>query len=222
MEDILSNQSGVEIQLGLFESIIDLLLINPICLLGIILIGISLVVIFRKNNKISKIKVTIFSLIMYYYLCLLFTNIVGIPTLSEYMRLSRLGEAFFNPNINLIPFSDGFSFSFILNILLFIPLGFFCPAISRTYERAKVTFFIGLGLSSFIEISQLFTLHRATDINDVLTNIAGTMIGYLCFRMITKLRLVNLFFNPQVDGKDYSINLPIITIAVAFVLVFFS
>lgn len=66
---------------------------------------------------------------MYYYLCLLFTNIVGIPSIGEYVRLSQLGEAFFNPNINLIPLSDGFSLSFILNIILFIPLGFLCPII---------------------------------------------------------------------------------------------
>ena len=49
METVTNNQSGVEIQLSLFEAIKDLLLINPIFLLGIILIGIFLVVIFKKN-----------------------------------------------------------------------------------------------------------------------------------------------------------------------------
>ncbi|WP_411338096.1 VanZ family protein [Ruminococcus gauvreauii] len=35
---------------------------------------------------------------------------------------------------------------------------------------------IQLGLLSFsIEIVQLFTLHRATDINDFITNIVGTL-----------------------------------------------
>ncbi|MGO0807228.1 hypothetical protein ACTPEF_25295, partial [Clostridioides difficile] len=35
METVTNNQSGVEIQLSLFEAIKDLLLINPIFLLGI-------------------------------------------------------------------------------------------------------------------------------------------------------------------------------------------
>lgn len=102
METVSNNQSSVEIQLSLFEAIKDLLLINPIFLLGIILIGIFLVVIFKKNSDIPKVKTSILSLAMYYYLCLTLSHIVGIPTFSEYIRLSQLGETFFNPNINLI------------------------------------------------------------------------------------------------------------------------
>ena len=33
-------------------------------------------------------------------------------------------------------------------------------------------------MTSFIEIAQIFT-GRTTDINDIITNIAGTLIGYL-------------------------------------------
>ena len=141
METVTNNQSGVEIQLSLFEAIKDLLLINPIFLLGIILIGIFLVVIFKKNSDIPKVKTSILSLAMYYYLCLTLSHIVGIPTFGEYIRLSQLGETFFNPNINLIPFSDGFSLSFILNILLFVPLGFLCPLISKTFEKYILDWF---------------------------------------------------------------------------------
>lgn len=40
------------------------------------------------------------------------------------------------------------------------------------------------GLSLFIEITQLFTLHRVTDIDDLITNVIGTLVGYFCFRII--------------------------------------
>ena len=33
-------------------------------------------------------------------------------------------------------------------------------------------------MTSFIEIAQIFT-GRATDIDDIITNIAGTLVGYL-------------------------------------------
>ncbi|MRT18404.1 VanZ family protein, partial [Vitellibacter sp. q18] len=109
-----------------------------------------------------------------------------------------------NPNINLIPFSDGFSLSFILNILLFVPLGFLCPLISKTFERLRNTFLIGFGLSLFIETIQLFTLHRATDIDDLLTNVIGTIIGYFCFKLIAKLRIVKLHSDDDSMEQDYT------------------
>lgn len=222
MEMIQSNQTGTAIQLNLFESIKDLLLVKPIFLIGVFLIGFFLFWIFNKDKTLPKLKITVLSLVMYYYLCLMLVNIVGIPTLDEYKRLLQLGETFFNPNVNLIPFSDGFSLSFILNIFLFIPFGFLCPLISKSYERIRNTFLIGMGLSFFIEIVQLFTLYRATDINDLLTNGIGTILGYLCFRLITRFRIVKRSSKGKSIKKDYTVYIPFIIILVTFVLGFFS
>lgn len=222
MNHISSNESGVEIELGLVDTIKGLLLVHPIFLLGIAIILITMIIIFKKDRTTSKIKTSILSLILYYYLCLVLGNIVGIPTLNEFRRLTRLGESFFNPNINLIPFSDGFSLSFILNIFLFIPLGFLCPFISKTFERAKNTLLIGLGLSLFIEFIQLFTLYRATDINDLLTNIMGTIIGYFCFKVVSKLSKGKQHSISDSKKKDYTKYIPTIIIITAFVLGFFS
>lgn len=222
MNVVTNGQSGTEIQMGLFDAILDLLLIDPLFLPGLIAIGILLVVIFRKDTGIPKVKTSIWSVVMYYYLCIMLTHIVGIPTLGEYKRMSQLGEAFFNPNINLIPFSGGISLSFILNILLFIPLGFLCPLIGKTFQCVKNTFLAGFGLSLFIEIVQLFTLHRATDINDLFTNVIGSVIGYLCFRLVAKLRIVNLNSNGKSTEHDYTVYIPVVIMIVAFVLGFFS
>ena len=221
MEVVQGNQ-GVEIQISLFDAIIDMLLPKPIFLFGVVIIGALLVMLFKKSNGIPKVKTSLASLIMYYYLCLLLINIVGIPTLSEFIRLSQLGETFFNPTVNLLPFSDGLSLSFILNIFLFMPLGFLCPIISRTYERARNIILLGFGLSLFVEITQLFTLYRVTDINDLLTNVVGTIIGYYCFKLIAKFKIVKLYGNQQSAAKDFSAYLPVVIVAVAFVLGFFS
>lgn len=224
MKLILSSQTGTVIQANLFESIIGLLMISPVFLLGVVLIAVLLITVFKKDITTPRIKTTVSSFILYYYLCMMMVNIVGIPTLSEYRRLTRLGEAVFNPNINLIPFSDGLSFSFIANIFLFIPLGFLCPLVSSAYGRVKNIFILGLGLSFFIEIVQLFTLYRATDINDILTNVVGTLIGYCCFRFVKKLR--GRRSKPQSDlrtgGKDYTAHLPVVIMLIAFVAGFFS
>lgn len=188
MNVITDNPSGVEIQQGFFESLIGLLMISPVFIIGIIVIGILLALIFGRSSDIPKGRISVLSVILYYYLSLMFTNIVGIPALREWIRLIKLGENVFNPNLNFSPLISGNEVNFVLNIILFIPLGFLCPFISRAYEQAKNMLILGLGLSIFIEISQLFTQYRATDIDDLLTNTAGTMIGYLCFRVLAVLR----------------------------------
>lgn len=222
MELVLSSQTGVVIHQTILEFILGLLMISPIFLLGIILIGILLFLIFKKDRTIPRIKTSILSLMLYYYLCMMLINIVGIPTLNEFIRMSQLGKAIFNPNINLIPFSDGLSFSFIANIFLFIPLGFLCPLISSAYARVKNVFFIGLGLSLFIEIVQLFTLYRATDINDLLTNVIGALIGYCCFRFVEKIQRREPRSTSRSAKKDYTAYLPVIIMIVAFGVGFFS
>ncbi len=222
MHPVLSTQTNVSVQLGFFDAIKDLLLIDPIFLLGIIIIGVILLVLFRKNQTIPKIRILLLCLILYYYLGVMLSRIVGIPTLQDYIRLSGLGESFFNPNINLIPFSDGFSLGFILNIVLFLPLGFFCPLISKYYQSVKHTFFIGFGLSLFIEIIQLFTQYRATDIDDLITNTVGALLGYCCFRILYRL-VPARFHSADNYTEPHSMRyLPVVIIGIAFLLGFFS
>ena len=221
MNTVLSTQSGTAVQLGLFDAIKDLLVVNPIFLLGLLVICIMLVIIFKKSKTIPKIRTAILLVVFYYYLCVMLTRIVGILTLSECTRLSELGESFFNPNINIIPFSDGFSLGFIFNIFLFIPLGFLCPFISKSYQSTKNIFLIGCVLSLSIEINQLFTLWRATDIDDLIANTVGALVGYFCFKIINKLiartRLINDFEEPP-----YMKYVPVVIIIITFILGFFS
>ena len=72
-----------------------------------------------------------------------------------------------------------------LNVLLFIPFGFFLPILWEKFRNVKRTIVAGLLTTLFIEISQLFT-GRATDIDDVITNILGTIIGYYIAYWFTK------------------------------------
>lgn len=222
MNSVSGNQSDVSIQLGLFDAIKDLLFVHPVFLLGIIVICVILVITFRKNRTIRKIRISILLLVFYYYLCVMLTKIVGIPTLREFIRLSGIGESFFNPNINLIPFRDGISLSFILNIFLFVPLGFLCPLISKRYQSVKNTFLVGFGLSFSIEIVQLFTLYRATDIDDLITNIAGTLIGYFCFRVANRLLMKNSHAIKDFEEPHYMRYVPVVIIVTTFILGFFS
>ena len=216
---------NVSIQLSLFDAIKDLLLVKPIFLLGVLVLGVVLGVLFRKDQTMpqrTKVRISVVSLLFYYYLAVMLTHIVGIPTLSEFMRLSRLGESFFHPNLNLIPFSDGVSLSFLLNIALFVPLGFLCPLLSKRYQSLKNILLLGGGLSVAIELVQLFTLYRATDVDDLITNLAGALLGYACFWVMRKLVTRKSPASHDFEEPKRLWCVPVVMIATTFVLGFFS
>lgn len=96
--------------------------------------------------------------------------LVGLPNVT-YIRLDL--------NLNWIPFLGmiGDLKNSILNVLLFVPLGFFLPVLWEKYRDGKKAVLFGMGLSLAIELLQIFTL-RATDINDLITNTLGTALGF--------------------------------------------
>ena len=215
MSTIPENAASTSMQLGLLDAIGDLLAVHPTFWLGILVLGGMLLAITAKNREQPQAKTAILLGVLYYYLYVILTNIVGIPNISEFMRLARLGESFFNPNLNLLPLHGGLRLDFILNIFLFIPLGFLCPLISERYQCAKNILLLGGGLSLAIEIAQLFTLYRATDIDDLLTNVAGALIGYGCFKILRKTP------RDTAELKDIQ-GMPVVVAVTAFGMAFFS
>ena len=91
----------------------------------------------------------------------------------------------FDVHMNLVP-RDIFGKELVLsllNISMFIPLGFFLPLLWKKYRKLKNTLLFGLAATVAIEAAQLFT-YRATDINDLITNVAGTALGYLVYKVV--------------------------------------
>ena len=148
----------MESQLTIFEAVMDMLRLKPIFIIGFILMTAMLFWLFKKENKRPIRQIVIASFLLFYYLCIVLENVVGIPTISEIIRVIGLGESVFNPNINLITLVGGVSLEFILNIFCFIPLGFLCPLVSQSFNKMKYSVALGFGLSLAIELSQLFTL----------------------------------------------------------------
>lgn len=102
--------------------------------------------------------------------------VVGLPSLL-YIRFDR--------NINLVPFAYMFSDyrNSLLNVLLFVPLGFLLPVLWKRFRSFLWTGLFGLSFSLSIELLQLLTL-RATDVNDLMTNTTGTILGWLLGRLV--------------------------------------
>lgn len=81
------------------------------------------------------------------------------------------------------------------NILVFVPFGFCLTAALRAFLKQKHTMekivLTGFGLSLGIELAQLAIPSRATDIDDLIFNTIGTMLGlslWLVFALATRKR----------------------------------
>ncbi len=72
-----------------------------------------------------------------------------------------------------------------LNVLLFVPLGWFLPLLWQEFSTLPRAALCGLVLSLAIEILQIFTF-RLTDVNDLIANTAGALVGYLLAKPLLK------------------------------------
>lgn len=161
--------------------------------------------ILRQRNFNQFIAILIFAL----YSIAVF-SVVGVPTVGTF----KVDFGFnFIPLIDIVNSPLEYTKNTILNIILFIPLGFFVPTIWKNYRSIKTMFFMGLALSVCIEILQIFTF-RLTDIDDLITNTIGTVIGYYIGKRCSfKLPL------KFVDNKEYVIQYePIIILAVMLLI----
>lgn len=130
-----------------------------------------------KHRTSSTARTTTY-LLFSLYLAVMY-RLVGMPNFF-YIR--------FDPNVNIVPFLYMFSDweNSLLNLILFFPLGAFLPLLWDIFKNPGWTIFYGFGTSLMIELLQLFT-RRATDVNDLITNTAGTLVGWLIGRLILVL-----------------------------------
>ena len=73
----------------------------------------------------------------------------------------------------------------MLNIIAFLPLGFLIPCFCKKYRSFRSLIMLGFACSLFLELAQMFT-YRLSDINDLITNTLGAVLGYRLAEPILK------------------------------------
>lgn len=74
--------------------------------------------------------------------------------------------------------------SIVLNILMLVPLGYLGPLCFRFLNRWWKIAIIGFNLSLIIEISQLLFQRGWFDIDDILLNTLGSIIGWVLYKQL--------------------------------------
>lgn len=163
--------------------------------LGLIWAGIAMYL--RKKKQKSLVYLILFTIFYIYIVKVLDYTLFQFQSLlilKYFMPGLMLNGQSAGESLNLVPLAtliqEDISTS-LLNILLFVPLGFGLPFITKLRLRQIV--FVGMLFSIVIEILQLITgliakiTFRIADINDVIFNTLGVIIGYILFLGFAKI-----------------------------------
>lgn len=108
----------------------------------------QLVIIKKDKNKNDLFShfIKVYFFLFYIYLVLSVVGIGSVWDIGHYDTLIRLEE------INFLPFQSEGLFTYVLNVIMFMPLGFLLPLIWEKYRNSLKVLFIGFGFSLSIEL----------------------------------------------------------------------
>ncbi len=75
------------------------------------------------------------------------------------------------------------------NVILFVPFGFFIPAVSEKLKNPLSTALFGAVCIAAVEVIQLFTLLGKCDIDDLILNVIGIVTGRFIFYLVEKKKM---------------------------------
>lgn len=74
------------------------------------------------------------------------------------------------------------------NVVVFIPFGVFLPLLWRHAQSVILFLLCTVLMIAGVELVQLFTLRGICDIDDLLLNVSGALIGFLIIRFLDRRR----------------------------------
>jgi len=94
------------------------------------------------------------------------------------------------------------------NVLMFIPLGFLIPVVFKKMRKFYLTSGIIFAISFAIEFLQYF-MGRISDIDDLIANLIGGMVGYGIFKVMNQLFQSNRWWHKLIgiisEGSDLDV-----------------
>ena len=76
--------------------------------------------------------------------------------------------------------------NFIENIMMFVPLGILLPMLFKKIRKLQYCVLTGFLCSCMIEVSQMITQRGFCQLDDVITNTVGAVVGWMIWRCVWK------------------------------------
>lgn len=105
-------------------------------------------------------------------------------------------ERILPPRINLIPFVYLFDYETVREIMLnllgnslmFVPVGIVYPIVYKKLNTHVKVIAAGIGFSLAIELLQLLFFDRVSDVDDLILNSLGYVLGYLIYLLVKRIK----------------------------------
>ena len=135
-------------------------------------------------RKKSTLTHYVWTYTMMLYIWLVF-SVTGIGSIWDVIAKGGWAATVQQANISWVPFQSEGIFTYCMNVIMLMPLGFLLPYIWKNFRNPFKVAFTGFLLSVFIEFAQVPT-NRLVDVDDVMMNTLGTMLGYLVWKTAGK------------------------------------
>lgn len=149
------------------------------------------------GRKLKLFKVFLWLVFVLYIALLIKVILIKYMPLSYLMQNLELG---LNPfQMNFVPFStiisyivsDNFTVSvqnILGNIVIFIPFGFLLPILISRFQKLVTMLLVSFCFSLTFEIIQLlFPILGSFDVDDLILNTLGALLGFMLFTLIKRL-----------------------------------
>lgn len=193
--------------MGLIQMYIEKMLIHMLIAIPFYVVG-RLIFIKLKKRTVKPIR----ELIMAGFIALASQTIIPQWSMGILQDTGKLYLEVYGVNqsagVNFLPFHTIFDYAFqtngqvsnwtavsllnlVGNVLLFSPIGFVLPLLWKSWRSVQKIFWIGLGTTCLIEFLQYF-IGRSSDIDDIILNTLGVLVGYWLFVWVEKLASASL------------------------------
>ncbi|MGD6854274.1 VanZ family protein [Bacillus infantis] len=143
----------------------------------------------RQERKLTLAQYAVLLSFGIYLLCVI--HLVFFPievNIGKYANQTKWYQT-----VNFIPVLTIDITTFMLNVLMLVPFGMYLPFLNRRIDSIKEAAKLGFALSFAFEMVQLLirvTLGsgRSTDVNDLLANTAGAIIGFFIVKSLFKMK----------------------------------
>lgn len=109
----------------------------------------------------------------------------------------------------------------ILNILMFVPIGFCFPFLSKSFQKVWYTYLAGFILTLLIETLQFLTGRGVFETDDLFNNFMGTAIGYGLYQIVCSG--LNVIKGKSLVWKNIILyQLPLVSIVILFFCIFWT
>ena len=134
----------------------------------------------KSEGKLLTVYIclVVIARIVYFPLCLVECHIA-----SLILDVEKIIPLWINivPIVNLFDVFDGWQINIIGNIMMFIPVGLTWPFCFKKLDTIGKTVLAGAGFPLFIEITQLPFYDRCSDVDDLILNTTGILIGAIIY-----------------------------------------